>query len=84
MLLGHMTKQKNSGWRKDESLADYRKQMDYDTLTATWRKASSLLASFDGELAWSMHSTYSRAGQMHVHGDNRYKNTHVNNMHAHT
>ena len=58
-----------------------KEQMGYDKLTAIWRKASSLLASFDDELAWSMHSTYTRAGPMHVHGD-RY--IHTKHTHTHT
>lgn len=67
-----------------------KEQMDYDKLTAIWRRASSLLASFDDVLAWGMHSTYTGAGQMHVHGNRYIKRTHTHthtgghtNMHAH-
>lgn len=52
MLLGPLTKPKTNlvGDRTEAWLAT-KEQMGYDKLTAIWRKASSLLASFDDELA---------------------------------
>lgn len=52
MLLGHPTKlEKNVGGDRRRAWLNTKEQMGYDKLTATWRKASSLLASFDDELA---------------------------------
>lgn len=50
MLLGHLTKQKNLDG-DGRAWLNTREQMGYDKLTAIWRRASSLLASFDDELA---------------------------------
>lgn len=82
MLLGHLTKKKRkSGGDRTRAWLTTKEQMGDDKLTAIWRKASSLLASFDDELVWSMHSTYTRAGQMHVHGD---KHTDIYTQNKHT
>ena len=52
MLLGHLTKRKtNLDGDGGRDWLTTREQMGYDKLTAIWRKASSLLASFDDELA---------------------------------
>lgn len=55
MLLGHLTKlkKKNNNLDRDRSRnwLTTNEQMGHDKLTAIWRKASSLLASFDDELA---------------------------------
>lgn len=52
MLLGHLTKlKKNLDGDRSKAWLTSKEQMGYDKLTAIWRKASSLLASFDDELA---------------------------------
>lgn len=54
-MLGHLTelKKKKKIWmeRVVGTWLTTKEQMGYDKLTAIWRKASSLLASFDDELA---------------------------------
>ena len=51
MLLGHLNKLKNLRGDRSRSWLTTKEQMGYDKLTAIWRKASSLLASFADELA---------------------------------